>query len=122
LIDAFPVDQQPQIRLTLSEILIGICSQQLLRLADNSGRVAALEILVRNHAIGNLIRESKAHQINNSIMTGKQEGMQLMEQHLKELVSAKLVAAEEAARFSENPQALLALENNLSAVAGNQRL
>ena len=107
LIDAFPVDQQPQMRLTLSEGLVCICSQQLLRKADGSGRVAALEVLVRNHAISNLIRESKTQMINTSIITGKNEGMQLMDQHLKELVSQGIVTAEEAARYAENPQGIL---------------
>jgi len=108
VIDAFSVDQQPQIRLALSEVLVGICSQQLLRRANGGGRVAALEIMVRNHAIGNLIRESKTHQITNSIVMGRKEGMQLMDDHLKQLISEKIVTAEEAARFSDNPQAILA--------------
>ncbi len=115
VIDAFPVDQQPQIRLALSEILIGICSQQLLRRAEGSGRIAALEIMVRNHAIANLIRENKTHQITNSIVMGRKEGMQLMDDHLKHLVTQKLVTAEEAARFSENPQAILAHGRSVGA-------
>ncbi|MEW6440884.1 MAG: type IV pilus twitching motility protein PilT [bacterium] len=117
LVDAFPVDQQTQIRLILSEVLVGICSQQLLRRTDGSGRVAALEILVRNHAVANLIREYKPHQINNCILTGKKEGMQLMEQHLKDLIGRNLVTVEEAARFVENPQALLCLAKPAAASA-----
>jgi twitching motility protein PilT len=115
VIDAFPVDQQPQIRLALSEILVGVCSQQLLRKAEGGGRVAALEIMVRNHAIANLIRESKTHQITNSIVMGRKEGMQLMDDHLKQLVSAKVVTAEEAGRYSENPQAILAHGRSVGA-------
>ena len=115
VIDAFPVDQQPQIRLALSEILVGVCSQQLLRKAEGGGRIAALEIMVRNHAIANLIRESKTHQITNSIVMGRQEGMQLMDDHLKQLVSAKVVTAEEAARYSDNPQAILAHGRSVGA-------
>ena len=107
LIDAFPVDQQPQMRLTLSEVLLCSCSQQLLRRADRGGRIAAIEIMVCNHAIKNLIRESRSQLINNSIMTGKQDGMQLLDQHLKDMVAQGLVTAEEAARYAENPQALL---------------
>jgi len=106
LIDAFPVDQQPQMRLTLSEVLLCSCSQQLLRRANGSGRIAAIEIMVCNHAIKNLIRESRSQLINNSIVTGKQDGMQLLDQHLKDLVSQGLVTAEEAARYAENPQAI----------------
>ncbi len=119
VIDSFPVDQQAQVRLALSEVLIGICSQQLLRRADGAGRVAALEIMVRNHAVANLIREAKTHQINNSIQMGRKEGMQLMDQHLLELVNARIVTPEEAARFSENPQALLAQK---AAAAGSLRV
>lgn len=109
IVDAFPADQQPQIRLALSEVLMGIVSQQLLRRADGTGRVAALEIMVRNHAIANLIRDAKPHHIRNSIVTGRKEGMQVLDQHLRELVAQRLVTAEEAARFAEEPQTILAL-------------
>ncbi len=108
MVDSFPVDQQPQIRLALSEVLVGVCSQQLLRRADGKGRVAAVEILLRSHAVANLIREGKNHQINNAIQTGKKEGMQLLEQHLKALIAQNVITVEEAARHVENPQALLA--------------
>jgi twitching motility protein PilT len=108
IVDAFPVDQQPQVRLALSEVLLGICSQQLIRRADGNGRIAALEIMVHTHAIANLIRESKPHQIKNAMMTGKKEGMQLLDQHLRELVAQKTVRPEEAARYAEDPQAILA--------------
>ena len=104
LVDAFPAEQQPQMRLALSEVLVGICCQQLLRRADGNGRVAAMEILVRTHAIANLIREGKSHLMNNAILTGKKEGMQLLDQYLRELVSQKIVTAEEAARTAEDPR------------------
>lgn len=116
LVDSFPVDQQSQIRMTLSEVLVGICSQQLIRRADGNGRVAALEILVRNHAVATLIRESKTHQIQNAILTGRKEGMQLMEQHLKELISRNVITAQEAARHVDNPQALSAGAGPAAAV------
>ncbi len=116
LVDSFPVDQQSQIRMTLSEVLVGICSQQLIRRADGNGRVAALEILVRNHAVGTLIRESKTHQIQNAILTGRKEGMQLMEQHLKELISRNVITVQEAARYVDNPQALTAAAGPAAAV------
>ncbi len=120
LVDAFPVDQQPQVRLTLSEVLIGICSQQLIRRADGNGRVAALEILVRNHAVGNIIRESKTHQINNSIVTGKKEGMQLMEHNIKALIADNIITVDEAARYVENPQALVGADK-AAPIAVNQQ-
>jgi twitching motility protein PilT len=107
--DAFPVDQQPAIRLTLSEVLVGIVSQQLLKRADGVGRVAGLEIMVGTHAVRNLIREGKSHLVNNVIMTAKKEGMQLLDQHLVQLVTQNLVTADEAARFAVDPQAILTL-------------
>lgn len=106
--DAFPSEQQAAVRLTLSEVLIGVCSQQLLRTADGTGRVAAMEIMLATQAIKNMIRDSKTHQINNAILTGKKLGMRLLDQHLKELVSDGLVTGEEAARYSDEPAAMLA--------------
>jgi twitching motility protein PilT len=105
--DAFPSDQQAAIRLTLSEVLIGICSQQLLRRADKKGRVAAFEILVGTPAVRTMIREGKTHQVNNVIMTGKKEGMKLLDQYLKELIHHELVTGEEAARYASEPEAIL---------------
>jgi twitching motility protein PilT len=119
MVDSFPVEQQSQIRLTLSEVLVGICSQQLIRKADGKGRVAALEILVRNHAVATLIRETKTHQINNAILTGKKEGMQVMEQHLRELIAKNLITAQEAARYVDNPQALLGAGGGNAPLAMN---
>jgi twitching motility protein PilT len=107
IVDVFPADQQPQIRLAVSEVLVGICSQQLVRRADGMGRVAALEIMVKTHAIANLIRESKPHLIRNVIMTGRKEGMQLLDQHLRDLVVKRLVEPDEAARYSEDPVAFM---------------
>jgi twitching motility protein PilT len=82
---------------------------------DGVGRIAALEIMVRNHAVGNLIREAKTHQITNTIVMGRNEGMQLMDDHLKQMISQNLVTAEEAARFSENPQTILAHGKSVGA-------
>lgn len=110
--DAFPVDQQPAIRLALSESLIGICSQQLLRRADRSGRVAALEILVGTQAVRSMIRDGKTHQVNNVITTGKKEGMKLLDQHLKELITDGIVTGEEAARFAGDPEGILAFASS----------
>jgi twitching motility protein PilT len=115
--DAFPVDQQPAVRLALSEVLVGICSQQLLRRTDGAGRVAALEIMVGTPAIRNLIREGKTHLVPNVIMTAKKEGMQLLDQHLRELVMQKVVSAEEAARFAVEPQSILNQTPNAKPLA-----
>ena len=111
IVDPFPGNQQTQIRHMLSEVLVGVCSQQLLRRADLRGRVAAMEILVGNPAIRNLIREQKSHLINNAIQTNRKEGMQLMDQHLSQLVADGTVTVDEARRYASeghvfaNPQA-----------------
>ncbi|MCK5913534.1 MAG: PilT/PilU family type 4a pilus ATPase, partial [Desulfuromusa sp.] len=98
IIDVFPKDAQEQVRSMLSESLKGVVCQQLLRTADGKGRVAALEIMLGNAAVGNLIREGKTFQIPSIIQTAKGEGMQLMDSHLMELLNAEKVTAEEAHR------------------------
>ena len=84
IIDAFPSNQQDQIRVQLSTALIGILSQQLLHKLPK-GRVAAYELLVLTPAIQNLIREGKTFRINSSIQTGRKYGMQLLDDHLFQL-------------------------------------
>ena len=84
IIDAFPANQQDQIRVQLSTALIGILSQQLLQKVPK-GRVAAYELLVLTPAIQNLIREGKTFRINSSIQTGRKYGMQLLDDHLFQL-------------------------------------
>jgi twitching motility protein PilT len=96
MINAFPADEQEQIRAMLGESLRGVVSQQLLRTADGNGRVAALEIMVGTPAIANMIREAKTHQIPSMIQTGRKEGMQTMDQHILELLMKKVITAEEA--------------------------
>ena len=115
IVDVFPPAQQSQVRTALSEVLIGICCQQLLKRADGTGRVAALEIMIQTPAIGNLIREGKTHQISNAMVTGKQLGMQQLDQHLKDFVAQKVVTAEEASRYAEDPQAMLAFGRSVGS-------
>ncbi len=98
IIDAFPKDAQEQVRTMLGESLRGVVCQQLMKTADGKGRVAALEILVGNSAISNLIREGKTFQIPSIMQTAKGEGMQLMDQHVHEHLKAKKVTPEEAYR------------------------
>ncbi len=84
IVDAFPTNQQEQIRVQLSTSIIGILSQQLLHKIPK-GRVAAYELLVVTPAISNLIREGKTFRINSSIQTGRKYGMQLLDDHLFQL-------------------------------------
>lgn len=105
IIDAFPKDTQEQVRTMLGESLKGVVCQQLLRKADGKGRVAALEIMICNSAIANLIREGKTFQIPSIMQTAKGDGMQLMDQHLLELLKGKLIAPDEAYRCAMDKRA-----------------
>src|SRR5512137_1885073 len=98
IIDVFPRDSQEQVRAMLSESLKGVICQQLLRTAEGKGRVAALELMVGTPAIANLIREGKTFQIPSIIQTAKKDGMQLMDQHLLDLLKTKQINPEEAYR------------------------
>jgi twitching motility protein PilT len=96
IINVFPTSEQNQIRTMLSTSLRGVISQQLLPRASGTGRVAALEILINNSAIGNMIRQGKTDQINNAIQSGKRYGMQSMDGALKKYLDEGLITGEQA--------------------------
>ncbi|HLX02344.1 MAG TPA: twitching motility protein PilT, partial [Trinickia sp.] len=95
-INAFPADQQPQIRGLLADSLAGVIAQQLLPRADGKGRAAAHEVLVGSLALASLIREGKTQQIAGYIQAGAGEGMQGMDAALEKLVVAGAVKARDA--------------------------
>jgi twitching motility protein PilT len=95
VIDQFPADQQSQIRMMLSESLKGVIAQNLCR-KIGGGRVAALEVLLVNSAISNLIREAKTFQIPSMMQVGRASGMVALNDALMDLVTKKLVEPEEA--------------------------
>jgi len=95
-VNAFPAEQQPQIRGLLADSLAGVVAQQLLRRSDTKGRVAAHEILLGNYALSSLIREAKTSQITSFIQSGTGEGMQSMDAALDRLVTAGLITAQDA--------------------------
>jgi twitching motility protein PilT len=95
-INAFPADEQPQIRGLLAESLVGVVAQQLLRRASGHGRVAVHEILLGSLALAGIIRESKPQQIPSLIQSGLAEGMQGMDWALERLVVAGTVTAQDA--------------------------
>ncbi len=103
IIDAFPVNQQEQIRVQLSTNLIAVLSQVLLPRLGVSGRVAGYEFMVVNPAISNLIRENKTYRIDSSIQTGKKFGMQLLDEHLWTLYTAGTIGAEDMLESARNP-------------------
>lgn len=98
IIDVFPPGQQNQVRIQLSLILQGICSQTLLPREDRPGRVIATEILVATPAVRNLIREGKTAQINTVIQSGAKYGMHTMDSCLKELYQQGVISYEEACK------------------------
>jgi twitching motility protein PilT len=97
IIDVFPAHQQGQIRTQLSLVLEGIVCQALIPRADGKGRVVALEIMVPNPAIRNLIRDDKVHQIYSTMQTGQEKmGMQTMNQCLATLYQKRFITLESA--------------------------
>src|SRR5882762_1449349 len=103
IIDVFPSDQQSQIRAQLSLVLEGILCQALLPRAEGSGRAMALEILVPNAAIRNLIREDKVHQIYSMMQTGQDKyGMQTFNQALATLYHKRAISMDTALQRSSN--------------------
>ncbi len=96
IIDVFPTNQQNQIRATLAESLKGVIAQNLFKRIDKPGRVAALEILVVDSPIGNLIREAKTHQIPGMMQVGKKKGNQPIDDAIVEHLRAARISPEEA--------------------------
>jgi twitching motility protein PilT len=107
IIDVFPAEQQSQIRAQLSLVLEGIMCQSLIQKADGHGRAMALEILVPNAAIRNLIREDKVHQIYSMMQTGQDKyGMQTFNQALATLYHKRQITLEMAMQRSSNTDEL----------------
>src|SRR3954468_16938991 len=103
LIDAFPTDQQEQIRVQLANNLIAVLSQTLCPRVDSEGRLAAYEFMYVTPGIQNLIRENKSFRIDSEIQTGKKFGMQLLDDNLWMHFQAGRISAEEAIDKSKNP-------------------
>lgn len=95
IIDVFPPNQQQQVRVQLSTVLQGVVSQQLIP-SEKLGRVPAFEIMTMNHAIRNMVREGKVHQIDASIHSGRSEGMVGMDFSLARMANEGLITKEEA--------------------------
>ncbi|MEP6704593.1 MAG: type IV pili twitching motility protein PilT, partial [Acidobacteriota bacterium] len=118
-----PANQQPQIRTQLSNVLEGIMCQALLPNSAATGRVMAMEILIPNSAVRNLIREDKIHQIYSMMQTGNDKfGMQTLNQSLAALYRKRDITLETALTISSNTKELLDLvgrgQPSQSAFAG----
>jgi len=96
IVDSFPFEQQNQIRAQLSESLVAVVWQTLVKTKDNKGRVAGLEIMFSNNAIANMIRKQNTHQIDSVIETSTKEGMQTMKKSLTDLFHAGMITEETA--------------------------
>jgi len=97
ILDIFPTNQQPQVRAQLSLVLQAVISQQLIPRADGRGRVLAVEVMIPNAAIRNLIREEKIHQIYSQMQVGQSKfGMQTMTQSLVDIYHRRLISYDEA--------------------------
>lgn len=106
IIDVFPSDEQEKIRMTLSEALKGVIAQALFKQVGG-GRVAALEILVCNTAISNLIRENKTHQIQSIMQTNKKIGMRTLDESILSLLNQNLITPDLAYQKALNKDAFI---------------
>ena len=112
IIDVFPPNQQPQVRAQLSLTLQGVFCQTLLSKANGTGRALAMEILVPNSAIRNLIREDKIHQIYSMMQTGQaKHGMQTFNQSLATLYFRRQISLQTAMSVSHNSEELQEMIN-----------
>jgi twitching motility protein PilT len=107
ILDAYPPDQQSQIRAMISESLRAIVSQKLIPTVDGSRQVPALEILRVNIAVSNLIREERVFQLRSVMQTGRNLGMCLFDDSLLELVKSGTISKETARRHCEDPKAFV---------------
>jgi twitching motility protein PilT len=106
IIDVFPAEQQDQVRIQLAGTLQAIMTQTLVPTADGRGRIAALEILIPDDAVRNLVRQGKIEQIYSVMQTGTARGMQTMEQALADLVLRRVITREVALSRSSHPDQL----------------
>ncbi len=118
VIDVFPPHQQEQVRVQLSFVLEGIMAQQLIPKKNGQGRVLAIEVLIPNAAIRNIIREDKIHQLYSMMQTGQAKfGMQTMNQSLYDLYIKGVISYEDALARSSVPDEMLAMMQKAGAAA-----
>jgi twitching motility protein PilT len=104
LVDSFPPEEQGVVRNMISESLRGVISQQLLPRADGSGMVPAFEVLLVTSAVANMIRKEETHQLGTAMLTGKSQGMVILDDSLKALVEKGLVEPREAQARAASPK------------------
>jgi twitching motility protein PilT len=109
IIDVFPPEQQEQVRIMIAMSLQGVVTQTLLPTADGTGRVPALEILLPDDAVRNLIRQGKVEQIYSVMQTNTKKGMQTMEQALAHLIQHRIVTFDDGLARSSRPDQLIGI-------------
>jgi twitching motility protein PilT len=102
IIDVFSYEERNRIRALLAEALTGVIAQQLIKRIDKKGRVAAVELMIGTPAISNTIREGKIEQMVSLMETGKRYGMQMMDDHLLELVQNVVISPKDARKLAAN--------------------
>lgn len=118
IVDAFPMDQQEQIRTQLSVGLVAVVSQLLLVRADKPGRVAAFEIMITTPSIQALIRDNKTYRITSDIQTGAKYGMITLDAHLLELYQAGVITYEDLITKAQDPETIV---QRLQEMAGEKK-
>lgn len=106
VIDVFPPHQQQQIRVQFANVLEAVISQQLIPTADGNGRVAAFEVLHSTHAVRNLIRESKSHQLMSVMQTNRSMGMIAMDEAILQLYMSGTISRDMALQFAVDPDGM----------------
>lgn len=106
VIDVFPPHQQQQIRIQLSNVLEAVVSQQLIPTSDERGRVAAFEVMHANHAVRNLIREGKSHQLTSVMQTNRKLGMITMDEAIQQLYYNGRITRDMAIQFAQDPDGM----------------
>jgi twitching motility protein PilT len=106
MIDAFPANQQEQIRAQLSVSLVAVISQVLMPLKEGKGRVAGFEVMINNPAIGNLIRKNETNKIQSTIQTSRRVGMVTLDDHLYELVQEGMIDRTTALAYAQDARDL----------------
>ncbi|MDA3799221.1 MAG: type IV pilus twitching motility protein PilT [Kiritimatiellae bacterium] len=107
IVDAFPMDQQEQVRTQLATSLVAVVSQVLLKRVDRTGRVAAFEIMIATDSIRSLIRDNKTFRITSDIQTGAKYGMITLDAHLFSLYKAGIISYDDLITKSQDPEALV---------------
>ena len=106
IIDVFPPHQQQQISVQFANVLESVISQQLIPTADGKGRVAAFEVMHANHAVRNLIREGKSHQLSSVMQTNRKAGMITMDEAIRQLYVDGKIDRDMAIQFAQEPETM----------------